>query len=423
MIKKLVEKYLSRKFTQDTAWLLTAQVLLMGAGFGINLLIGHSQGTANLGIFNQALALYMLSATIIGFGLNNTLIKKISESSDLQKQNKILTSTLVTTVVFSIVICAGLVLSTKWFSHLYSSEGLANAVIYPFCTLPLFCINKNCTSYYSGLRRQRLNAFIKAGRWVLLIGMIGLLSFFNADIGTCLKALLAVEFCILLFNMYKIGPSLNWQIDMNLIQSNLSFGSKSFVSELIGAFYQHFDMLLLGYLLTKSEVGIYSFMIFFVKTLYFFPAIVQQNLNPIVSDLWANKQFALLQSHINKIRKVNLVIVTFQALALLLSYKLTMVFMKQELTGSYYYFLICILGAFIFSTISWSGTMLVMAGKLLPNILQKVLIMVFSGLLMYGMATQLGLFGASCAFAVSALLNALLTVNFVGKLLGIKFFS
>ncbi|NRA11559.1 MAG: oligosaccharide flippase family protein [Crocinitomicaceae bacterium] len=67
------------KFSQDTIWLAIAQVAVISSGLFINIFLGNQIGIENLGLFHQSLAFYLILSTLFALGLNNSLIKKVSE--------------------------------------------------------------------------------------------------------------------------------------------------------------------------------------------------------------------------------------------------------------------------------------------------------------------------------------------------------
>ena len=90
------------KFGKDTIWLLFGQVAAMSSGLFLNLFIGYKYGTAALGTFNQSLAYYLIFSSLFALGLNNTLVKKISEKSRNQnEENKLFTTNLLITFIVS----------------------------------------------------------------------------------------------------------------------------------------------------------------------------------------------------------------------------------------------------------------------------------------------------------------------------------
>lgn len=419
--EKIRNKYLESKFSRDTIWLVLAQIILMGAGLAMNLIIGKNEGAVSLGVFNQSIAYYTILSTLFAFGLNNTLVKKISESKLENKlEARLFTSNIVCTFFISGILSLIVIILTLKFPFLYSSSKLAEVVFIPFLALPFFNVNKNFMAYYSGKRNQKHFAIERIIRWGGILVFICFFSFQGFGIDILLYAFFVSEAFLFIFNINSLFKKFDFSFSKSDIKENLSFGMKSYVSEIISVFNSSLDLVLIGYFLSNSEVGIYSFIIFFVKTLYIFPGILMQNLNPIISNLWSNNQINLLKKKVSEVKKVNLMILIAQLLFLLVFFKIITVYIKQEFATSYIYFLVSIGGVFIYSLISWSGSMLVMTGKLRENNLRTSLIAVLSLISITFFCYNFGLMGACIAVCFNGLMAFSLTSRFLYKIIGIK---
>ncbi len=415
------KKYLTKKFATDTVWLMAAQATLMLCAFCINVIIGVKLGANSLGIFNQSLAYYSIMSCFIGLGLNNTIIKKISEFvNEPAFKKEIFSATFFTTAFFSIIITAVSIVIVFTFPQMFSSLELADVIFAPLLALPFFNLNKNFMAFYSGVRNQKRNGINKIVRWLLLLIYISLASGLTDKIKPLLFSFCIVEFVILIGNVLFNMEIFTFKFSAAIIISNIKFGLTSFVSEFISVIYEYADLIIIGYLLSQTEVGVYSFLIFFVKTLYVFPGIVQQNINPIVSNLWSNGKMHQLEPHLKDIRKVNFLVVSVQLLFVLIAFKVVTLTVKQEFIDSYYYFLLAIPGPFIFSLIAWSSAMLVMTGKLAKNNYRTLLIIIFSIISTITFTYFFKLAGACMAFSVNAIIAFLITRRYLEQALKIK---
>lgn len=420
-IKAFITDQFSGKFKTDTIWLLMGQVALMLGGFGINLIVGIKQGSSSLGVFNQSVAYYSILATIIALGLNNTMVKKISEvTSDRVLESHILTSTLVITATVSVTLSLVFAGVSVYCPFLFSSSELAGSAIITFYALPLFNLNKNFMAYYAGKREQRKNATNKIIRWSLLFIYIVLASYFTTNVRPLLYSFFVVELIIFIVNVSTNWKEFNFNFNFDFARRNFLFGIKTFVAEIISVFYEYIDLILIGYFLSNSEVGIYSFLILFVKTLYIFPGIIQQNINPIISKLWKGQQIEELAERLGKVRRVNFIVVSAQVIIVLIFYKLVILFVKQEFRDSYFYFLLALPGVFLFSLIAWGGAILVMTNKIAENNYRTIVTIVLSVSSTLIMTYYFRLTGACLAVSINAMVSFFVTRGFVNRILHIK---
>jgi O-antigen/teichoic acid export membrane protein len=421
MIKERIEQVLNSRFSRDTLWLIAAQAVLMAAGFGVNLVVGKSQGADALGIFNQALAFYTILSTFFALGLNNTITKKIAEGQRSSAETQgILASNLIITALFSGTLSALVCLLAIQQPALFSSPELARVVYIPMLALPFFNINKNFGAYFTGLRLQKRFAQQRILRWSILITFVLVTVLLKQSIEIVLWCFFVSEFALFLLNVLQLGRRIKINVNKAIIADNLRFGMKTYVAELISVLNASLDVILIGYFLTNAETGIYSFIVFFAKTLYIFPGIMMQNFSPIISKSWANDKKEELLVKMHSIKKTNRRVVSAQLVVLLLAYPLITLFVKKEFSGTFGLFAITAFGAFIFSLIAWSGSMLIMTNKLNKNIQRVGLIITFSALSTILLTSFYGLQGACIGYSLNAIISYVATSRHIQSALGIR---
>jgi O-antigen/teichoic acid export membrane protein len=409
-----IQEIAKTRFAKDTIWLIAAQAVLMASGLGINLIIGSGNGAESLGIFNQSLALYSILSTLFAFGLNNQITKEISDGSKSknQQQNMLLTSLILTGAISGslsfLVISASLITP-----QVFSSPELAGVVYIPMFALPFFNLNKNIGAYYTGLRNQKRFAMQRIVRWVVMIGWVCCCQIQNAPIHFFLWCFPVSEGLVFLMNAIELLPLLRIKPDFSSTRENMKFGLKSYVAEIISVLNASLDVILIGYFLTNAETGIYSFIVYFAKTLYIFPGIMMQNFSPIVSKTWATGKLDELKSRMHSIRRMNRIVVSLQLIALLIVYPIVTLFIKQEFNSTFSLFLISVVGAYIFSLISWSGSMLIMTNKLNENIARTLLIILLSATCTLGLTNIFGLTGSCIAYCVNGIIAFFATRQFI----------
>ncbi|MFM7234076.1 MAG: oligosaccharide flippase family protein [Flavobacteriales bacterium] len=412
---------MNSRFSRDTLWLIAAQAVLMIAGFGVNLVIGNLQGADALGVFNQALAFYTILSTFFALGLNNTITKKIAEGQrSAEETQRILVSNLFVTTLFSGMLSALVCLLAIQQPTLFSSSELARVVYIPMIALPFFNINKNFGAYFTGLRLQKRFAQQRILRWTIIISFVSISVAWNNSIESALWCFFAAEFSLFILNTFQLGRRIKLTIDKATIAENLRFGMKTYAAELISVLNASLDVILIGYFLTNAETGIYSFVVYFAKTLYIFPGIMMQNFSPIISKTWASGNRDELLTKMKSIKKINTLVVSLQLVALLIAYPLITMCVKKEFSGTFWLFSITSLGAFIFSLIAWSGSMLIMTNNLNRNIQRVAMIIIFSAVSSIVLTSLYGLPGACIGYCLNAIMSYAATSQHIKLALNIR---
>ena len=283
----------TNKFSLDTLWLVFSQGILYGSGLLINLFIGYKYGATTLGEFNQVLGFYLILTTLISLGINNAIIQKISSQEPVNHKH-IFSAGLFPTVLSGVFFTATILFLTSSYPGLLSSENIAKGLFATALSFPFFNVNKNFMAYCTGVRNQKLFANTRAFRWIVILCFILAIGFVDFEVSWIYFSFLAAELALSVFFFIKFSFLIGFNIDIQQVYQNLSFGIKSFVAEIFSIMNDKFDVVLLGYFLGSAEVGIYSFVTFFAKSLYIFPGILQQNINP--HDTAAVAALAVIQA-------------------------------------------------------------------------------------------------------------------------------
>jgi O-antigen/teichoic acid export membrane protein len=121
---------------------------------------------------------------------------------------------------------------------------------------------------------------------------------------------------------------------------------------MISVVIANIDIIILGYILSKYDIGLYGLMLTIARTLLIFPGILSQNLNPITSKLWYENKKEELYLKFKKINYINLVASFLFYVFLLFSYWIFITFYKIEHSHSFFYFIIVLTGVFFSAIIS-----------------------------------------------------------------------
>lgn len=393
----------------------------MGSGLFLNLFISYQYGTASLGVFNQSLAFYLIFSTLFALGLNNTLVKKISEKSRSQvEENRLFTANLLMTFAITCLLSIVLIGLVLLFPDVLSSDALVQILPIMFLALPFFCINKNFAAYYSGNRMQKSVAFQRILRWGGLAILFYFGSYTDYPIEVLMYSFLLIEGIIALLNIAKNTKHFDFCISSALIKESFRFGMGSFISEVTSSFNSSIDIILVAYFLTEQEAGQYSFIAFFVRTLYVFPGILMQNVSPIISRHWIKKTIEELNQKLRKVRSINVIVLTLQFLLLLFLYRFVIKYIKDGFETTYMAFLIALTGTFVFAQISWGGSILIMTERLKANFYRTLIVLVLNAIVCSLLTYTFGFIGSVAAISTNALLSFLLLRTFVYRKTGVR---
>jgi O-antigen/teichoic acid export membrane protein len=417
MISKIITTLNSnKKFAFDTIWLIVSQGVVIVCGFLIIFLITKYLGLIELGYYNQLVSFYNILSIVFALGLNNTIIKNISEKPDDVNYIQIsFTNSLVMTIIQSLVFSVFIFLLLRIFPELFSSKTLKDFFILILIALPIYNINKNIDALCTGTRNQKKFSINKIIRWIAMTVLVGIGCYYK-DIKIVLLSFIVSELLLLIFNFQLVCKYTKMRINQDFIISNFKFGISTYFAEMISVIIANIDLIILGYILSKYDIGLYSLILTIARTLLIFPGILSQNINPITAKLWYEHKKEELFEKFKKINFLNFWISLLLYMVLLLLYWVVISMYKTEYSSSYLYFIIAITGIFISSTITWSGGTFVMIGKNKLNNIRTFSLSIISIAFTYFGAIQFGLLGACIAVLINGTIQYIVILGLLLKL-------
>lgn len=413
---------IKKKFVSDSLWLMLAQVVLAVSGILINIIIGNYYGAIGLGVFNQALSIYIIASSFAALGLNNATLKFTAEHDFTDEKGTYLLSTNLAIIsTLSVIIAVGICLFSVYSSTFFSSDIVAKSVAINMIALPLFSINKNLMAFHNGRREIKLFSIIRGLRWTLTILFISIAIIFKMLIEYTLFSFLFAEIILFVILIFKNKKFIKFRFSMTVLKKNINFGVKSFLSEVIATSNGKIEIIILGYMLSSYDVGIYSFASTIARGLFIIPTVFSQNFNPIISKLYSQKNFVDIVKYVKKIRLTTFFIMLPSiAIVTLLYYLIIVNIMDVNYKASIPVFLILLVGVFSFSLVSWAGSILIMGGHLNANIYRVFIVLLINIVSIILFIKLYGVIGAAIGTSVAFILTTVIHVMFVKKCMNIN---
>ena len=370
------------------------------AGILLNTIIGNSYDLGKLGVFNQVLSTFIFTGLISIAGVKNATLKFVSENKK-QQIGAVLSSsvliTLITSVCFSIIVH----LIIKSCPDILFSFDTTQAFHRLLLAIPFFSINKVFLSYFNGIRKMKTFSFY------------GFLRVFLSTTGVLFAAMLKYDFQIiiiifiiseiiisilLIIHIYIINK-LIFRVRKTWVIRILKFAIKSFFLEIIGTSNVYIDIFFISIFLTATEVGKYSLAISVFRGLLVLSSSVQQNFNPIISNLWSQEKQNELERLIVKvkIKSKHFTILLFCLAGLLFPLYINLFFKITNNTEVLIVFYTLLLGFIIPSVYGFSSSMLTMANFLNTYIKIALVSLLINTISSYFLINTFDLFGAAIA--------------------------
>ncbi|MFC1807293.1 oligosaccharide flippase family protein [Candidatus Omnitrophota bacterium] len=421
-----VKDVVHKKFTKDVIINLTSSFVIASSGILINTLIGKYYGAHALGIYNSALAIYLIISIISVVGIPTSILKYSAETGDNSKPlNEAVSSGLILIATTS-CITTFIFYKILQFNLLPIGNNLHAAIKTMLPAIPFFALNKGFRSFLNGIRQMKFYAFFESLRWLIIsaftissvISGNGLLFIFSGF-------LVAESFLLIILISYT-RRYFKLQIVLTIINyiEHLKFGFKTSLSGSISIINNKIDILMIAYFTSQYYVGIYSLASEITKGLLLLSSVVQINFNPIISDLTSRSDISQLEGYIKKIRRVMLIVVSLVVICAIILFPLYILYIMQS---SHYYasipiFYILLFGVGLASLFLWCGSIPSMAGFPEDSIKRSSILILSTIVLNLILIPSFGITGAAIAVSCAYIIRLFTLRYYVLKRLGIKLF-
>ena len=366
--------------TSDIIWNLVSTVIIGVGGIILSFIIALHFGTGSLGIFHQIFTFYLVLSLISTFGVQFSVTKYISQFSNNDNElNKIFTSAFFIVFILSLFISLFTFFTAPFFSDLYGNTNLTEGLMRIAFALPFFALNKVFASVLNGLQKMKAYAFINSLRTIFLISGLLVQIKFNYSFNYIFNIIVITEIFIffsLIFYL-KYYLSFGFVFDKYWFNKNLSFGFQSLTFSSTTELNDKLDIIVIGYLLSDKDVGIYSLISLIAKGYLQIFGTVWIVFNPVVTRLWAEKNYVELSKSVKFVRNQSYKISFLIAIVLMIFYPsiLNFILDQQDFPEALMPFYILLFGVFIFSGIESFKPILVSIGH--PSSQSYIMFQVF----------------------------------------------
>lgn len=229
-----------------------------------------------------------------------------------------------------------LILSTDNILNTFLPDITSKYLIIGMLALPLGLLHSNLSAILQGLRRILLLNVINTFRAALSVLLMAvLLIWYNFGVLGAIFATLSVQFIILsviIFVVRREGGQFKTQWNTKLVKLILSYGTKSYISNLMQFFTYRLDLFIVNYFLGPAEVGIYSVSVVIAELLWQLPNATSFVIFPKA----ANSSQAEMNRFTPRVFKIVFIITFFGAVGLaLLGKRLIFIFFSADFLDAY----------------------------------------------------------------------------------------
>jgi O-antigen/teichoic acid export membrane protein len=311
-----------RRLVADTAWSLVSSVFLVIAGIVLNLALGNLLGEGGLGVYTLAAAIFMVTCTLSMIGVPIALTKYTAEFVSQPEIGAQFYTASLLLILVSGGACGALLLALhQVLATVFGMPELVQLLPVLALGVPFYGLNKAGLARLNGLRQMRRLAVAEAMRFVVLI-LLTLI--WNG----WLKGGLVAAVWILSLTEILMLPivSVFARASRNLSATNLGqrcrmlgwFGGQTVLARIITELGNRLSVLLLGALLAKEQVGIYSVAALLASGLSLLPQALNKVTGPATAEMYATGQVSSMERLVNETMRFSAFLLTFGSIPLIL---------------------------------------------------------------------------------------------------------
>lgn len=289
------------KFTWDSLANFMSVFILGVSGLVMNIVIARFYSAADLGVFNQVYAIYVLLSQLAPIGVQVSVIKHIAQySHEKEKCNRVFTSAFFLCIISTSIVVSLLYISRYLIGGLLKSPSVVSALPYVLAGLWCFALNKLFMGVLNGFEHMKAYAFFSSLRGMgFLIGILGA-TVFRIE-GYKLPIILSVTEGIVIVPLFiyskKLVSFVNLGNCLKWIKIHLVFGIKSLSVGLVTELNSRVDVLILGVFTTDRIVGIYSIAAMLIEGIAQIPFVLRRIFDPKLTKL-------IYQNRMEEIRRL-----------------------------------------------------------------------------------------------------------------------
>ena len=398
--------------------------ILAVSGILMNIMIVLFRDAAALGVFNLSYAIYLIGSQVAVMGIHNSVMRYSAyHAEDPFERGQMLSSAMLLTLVFGVVIGGAVYLATPLYEMIFSSKASAQAISYTGFGLMLFPLNKVLIGYINGLRHMRALAILQATRYLTVLGAVAVVSISNLPFTVASLSFFAAELLTTistLIYMEKAGLLKCLRVTKKWIKEHLVFGGKGALGSMFLDMNTRVDVLLIGIFLNDSAVGVYSFAAMLVDGLQHILSMLRVNFSPVLVAAMRDKDWVQAKKllHYSKIYVLFGVII-FAVLVIPSFYVFTNYFAHDKSLIEGWKILAVLFGAYIIiSGFTPFDNLLLASGHPTQQTIQNISITLVNVVLCLLLIPVFGIVGAATATAFSYIVGTVVMIFFSKRLLG-----
>jgi len=399
------------KFTTGFVWNLASLAVLAVSGLLINVVIGRVCGAADLGVFNQVFAIYIIAGQFAVGGLQFAVLKHIPQYRDDRAAcNRIISASIYLTLVIGLTVASIVFILAGPLGVLLGSQDVAKGIPFACPAIVCFSLNKVLLAAVNGYRKMRAFAIFQALRYILMVMFLLLAMILQTPGYSLIYIVSGAEFIVTMcagIYVFKLNKPVSPWNCISWIKELAAYGFMAFPG---GAFLEinsRVDIIILGIFQTDQIVGIYSLAALLVEGVSLVTVALLVNINPIITATYFRNDRREFNALITDTIKYSYIMMTMLAILSCAVYPLFITIFMSSFMDSWPLF--CILMVGLTASAGYFPLRILFSQTGHPGLqtLFFSLVLISNIILNLALVPPFGMYGAALATGIAYLLTSI----------------
>ena len=413
-----------KKFTLDVSWVFMGMVIIFFLHFFQNPILARFLGPDGLGLFSMTTIIAGFVISVVGYGVNATIVKYVAEYKDNKPEiNAIVSSGLLAMIILGSGLSGILFILSDSLACLFNMPSLSFLLkIYAFI-FPFSLAYEVIMGLFNGLREMKYHSFITIFQGVLTFSFILTFLFWGFGVEGALAGMMLAVMASLGISAIIMRKLIHFAVSKNkkIIKKLVAFSSRLMLANSMTIINNQVAILLIGYFMTATDVGYYAVAVSFSRFFWRIPESMQRIAYPATSDYWAKSKFDSLNKMIDKSMKYSACLLLIVGLGTWFFAKDIVVFLFGDVfIHAVLPLQILVIGTVLFGIYIPIGSTLPGIGR--PDLSFKIGVVAATASVVLNilLIPRIGITGAALATISSFIILAVLSIYFIIKLTKIK---
>ncbi|AGB02449.1 membrane protein involved in the export of O-antigen and teichoic acid [Methanoregula formicica SMSP] len=407
----------------DVQWAFISIITASLAHFILRIIFGRELGPEGLGIYTLAFTIYLFGMQFAAFGIGSALTKYVAEFIDntTTVRNYVssgLTSSIITGTLMCIILFIFAPFIAISFFKVPELVGLLHLIA---ISLPFIAIQKAVLGTLNGFRKMHLYAFLNVIQNVtILVTSTILVLFFDRGITGAVIGFVAPTIVIGILSPILIREYLQTSFFWiySALRDTTFFGFYIVLGDSVSFLNTQMSIILMGYFLSPSDVGIYAVAAILAQILVLIPGAIQTVTNPVIASLYGKGDIEGVRRVFYSTLKKSFLLTAGSAIVIAVFGPYVIILLFGDIfLASYIPLLILLSGYAIGASFAAVGTTLSSIGKVQVSFYVGVVGLVINIIINLLLIPIFGIVGAAMATSATIIIIFLILIRIINKCL------